>query len=68
MTNSKYYGYLEDIIDAIDKAQYFITGMKLYQFKNDEKTQFACIRALEIICIFSDVRNILLTLIRYYNA
>jgi len=49
MTNSKYYGYLEDIIDAIDKAQYFITGMKLYQFKNDEKTQFACIRALEII-------------------
>lgn len=49
MTDLKHVDILEDIIDAIDKAQYFIKGMGQHQFIEDEKTQFACIRALEII-------------------
>lgn len=49
MTDSTYFGYLADILEAIDKAQSFIEGMGLHQFEKDEKTQFACIRALEII-------------------
>jgi uncharacterized protein with HEPN domain len=49
MTNLRHVDILEDIIDAIDKAQYFIKGLEQHQFTEDEKTQFARIRALEII-------------------
>ncbi len=49
MTVKKYIGYLEDILNAVDSAQKFIKGMDNHQFNRDEKTQYACIRALEII-------------------
>lgn len=41
--------YVEDIIDAMDKAVKFIEGMEFEDFLNDDKTVFAVIRALEII-------------------
>jgi len=41
--------YLHDIVDAIEKVEKFIKGMKFEEFKNDDKTIFAVIRALEII-------------------
>lgn len=44
-----YDDYIDDIIDAIDKALSFVEGMTLEQFHEDDKTSFAVIRALEII-------------------
>jgi uncharacterized protein with HEPN domain len=44
-----YLDYLEDILDAIEKAEQFIQGMTYEQFAEDAKTVFAVIRALEII-------------------
>jgi uncharacterized protein with HEPN domain len=44
-----YLDYLEDILDAIEKAMEFIQGMKYEQFAQDAKTVFAVIRALEIV-------------------
>ena len=41
--------YLRDILDAANKAEQFTHGMDLAQFMADEKTQFAIIRALEIV-------------------
>jgi uncharacterized protein with HEPN domain len=41
--------YLEDISDAIAKGLKFIEGMNLDDFKEDEKTQYALIHAIEII-------------------
>ena len=41
--------YLHDILDAIDKAEKFLQGLSFEDFHKDEKTQFAVIRALEII-------------------
>lgn len=41
--------YLEDILQAIEKADRFISSMRFQEFKKDEKTQFAVIRALEIM-------------------
>lgn len=41
--------YLADIIDAIDKIHSFLSGVSAKDFEKDEKTQFAVIRALEII-------------------
>ena len=41
--------YLQDILDAADKATHFVSGMSIDDFAKDEKTQFAVIRALEII-------------------
>ena len=38
-----------DIIDAIDKAEFFIMGMKFEVFEKDIKTNFAVIRAFEIM-------------------
>lgn len=40
---------MRDILDAARKAREFTTGMTFESFRNDEKTQFAVIRALEII-------------------
>lgn len=45
----EYSDYLEDILDAIQKAADFIGKMTYVQFSRDEKTVFAVIRALEII-------------------
>jgi uncharacterized protein with HEPN domain len=41
--------YVEDIIDAMSKAQNFIHEMDYEAFVKDDKTVFAVIRALEII-------------------
>ncbi len=44
-----YSDYLQDMLDASIKARNFIKGMSAEEFARDEKTQFAVIRALEII-------------------
>lgn len=44
-----YEDYLADILDAIEKAESFISSMTVEQFKQDNKTIFAVVRALEII-------------------
>lgn len=41
--------YLYDILDSITKGFSFIKGTTYKQFEDDEKTQFAVIRAIEII-------------------
>jgi uncharacterized protein with HEPN domain len=45
----EYVDYLGDILDAIEKAEQFIEGMNFEWFSTDHKTEFAVIRALEII-------------------
>lgn len=45
----EYSDYIQDIIDAIDKAQKFTEGLTYDNFREDEKTVFAVVRALEII-------------------
>ena len=44
-----YVDYLEDILDAIEKVSQFVEGMTYERFMADSKTEFAVIRALEII-------------------
>lgn len=44
-----YIDYLRDIEAAAMKAAEFVRGMTAGQFRKDEKTQFAVVRALEII-------------------
>jgi uncharacterized protein with HEPN domain len=44
-----YSDYLDDIINAITKAEQFIGKMSFEDFEQDEKTIFAVVRALEII-------------------
>jgi uncharacterized protein with HEPN domain len=41
--------YIEDITDAMNKAEMFVTGMTYEQFEADLKTHFAVVRAIEII-------------------
>lgn len=41
--------YLRDILDAIGKANQFISGVSFDQFVADDKTIFAVVRALEIV-------------------
>lgn len=41
--------YLKDIYDSIEKVLTFIADLNYNDFMKDEKTQFAVIRALEII-------------------
>ncbi len=41
--------YIEDIIDAMDKALLFTENMSYEEFGQDDKTVFAVIRAIEII-------------------
>ncbi len=41
--------YLQDMLDACIKATDFIKNISLAEFVGDEKTQFAVIRALEIV-------------------
>lgn len=45
----EYSDYIQDIMDAIDKAQKFIEGLTYETFREDEKTAFAVVRALEVI-------------------
>ena len=44
-----YIDYLNDILDSIDKISKFINDMSFLEFQVDDKSQFAVIRALEII-------------------
>ena len=44
-----YTDYLGDMQDACIKAVEFVQGMSFEEFMEDEKTQFAVIRALEIV-------------------
>ncbi len=41
--------YLQDILQALEKGSQFIQGMDFEQFREDDKTIFAVIRALEIV-------------------
>jgi len=58
----EYKDYLVDMIDAIEKTEFFVKGMKFEEFEKDAKTNFAVIRAFEIMGeavkkIPSSVRN-----------
>jgi len=44
-----YSDYLNDILDSINKGISFINNMSFENFSEDEKTQFALIRVIEII-------------------
>ena len=41
--------YLKDIVDAMGKAQRFVENLSYEEFKKDDKTIFAVVRALEIV-------------------
>ena len=45
----EYEDYINDILEAMLKSQEFIREMNIEQFRNDDKSIFAVIRALEII-------------------
>ena len=47
--NRTYLESLEDILVSMQKAQSFVVGMKYSAFAEDEKTNFATVRAIEII-------------------
>ena len=42
------YDFIEDIINAMDKASKFVEGMSYEEFIQDDKTIFAVVRAIEI--------------------
>lgn len=44
-----YTDYLEDILEAAEKATFFVAQMAYENFVKDDKTAFAVFRALEII-------------------
>ena len=41
--------YVNDILDSIEKIEGFVKGIDYEEFLRDEKTQYAVVRALEII-------------------
>lgn len=41
--------YLQDIVDATRKARAFVQGMSYEQFALDDKTNYAVVRAIEIV-------------------
>ncbi len=45
----EYYDFLQDMYDSTLKGISFISEMTFDEFKADEKTQYALIRAIEII-------------------
>jgi len=44
-----YKQYILDILESINKIEQFLTDIDYVTFQNDDKTQYAVIRALEII-------------------
>jgi uncharacterized protein with HEPN domain len=50
--------YLDDILDAMDKAETFVTGMSYEQFEDDLRTVFAVTRALEIVVVQPRIEDI----------
>lgn len=49
MTQRDVRDYLSDILNAIELAESFIVGISFDEFEDDPKTNFAVIRALEMI-------------------
>ena len=47
--NREFEDYLRDILEAMEKAQQFVGKLSYEEFKEDDKTVFAVVRALEII-------------------
>jgi uncharacterized protein with HEPN domain len=45
----RFVDYLNDILDNARKLKAFVAGLSLDEFRADEKTQYAVIRAAEII-------------------
>ena len=45
----EYFDHLKEIVKSMELSQNFVHGHTLESFKDDEKTQFAVIRCLEII-------------------
>ncbi len=45
----EYSDYIDDILSAMDKVASFIKGSSFEDFKSDDKTIFAVVRAIEII-------------------
>ncbi|HEX2984309.1 MAG TPA: DUF86 domain-containing protein [Ignavibacteriales bacterium] len=41
--------FIEDMLESIRKGIFFISGMTFSDFINDDKTQYALIRAIEVI-------------------
>ncbi len=41
--------YIDNILDAMEKAEAFVSGMEYNQFEKDTRTVFPVIRTLEII-------------------
>jgi uncharacterized protein with HEPN domain len=49
MSERTYLDYLEDIRDHLAQAQAFVKGLTYEEFTADTKTNFAVVRALEIV-------------------
>jgi uncharacterized protein with HEPN domain len=47
--NRDFEDYLKDILEAMGKAQQFVENLSYDEFREDDKTVFAVIRALEIV-------------------
>jgi len=47
--SNEFLDYIEDILDAMDKAETLLVGVTYEQFEADFRINFAVVRALEII-------------------
>jgi uncharacterized protein with HEPN domain len=47
--NREFLDFVEDILDAMDKAEILVEGFTYDEFETDFRTNFAVVRALEII-------------------
>jgi uncharacterized protein with HEPN domain len=47
--NREFLDYLEDMLDAMEKAELLVEGISYEQFETDFRINFAVVRALEII-------------------
>lgn len=47
--NREFLDYIEDILDAMEKARLLVEDVSYEQFESDFRVNFAIVRALEII-------------------
>jgi uncharacterized protein with HEPN domain len=47
--SNEFLDYVEDIVDAMEKAQILLKGVTYDQFESDFRINFAVVRALEIV-------------------
>ena len=47
--SNEFLDFVEDILDAMDKAEILLEGVTYEQYENDFRINFAVVRALEII-------------------